>query len=118
MNLATCIRVLLILRSNLWSLCPPERVEPQDLCLCHPRGWQKCLADSQKEHCAQVSFYDYFYFFRAQKQAGCLDSKKLLDSLRNFFGLEKNKGFHALVRPRVWAPVPEQRSLDDRDSGN
>jgi len=54
MNLTTCLRVLLLLRRDLWTLCPPEVAPPNRLCLCHPRGWQECLPEAQKAYCNEV----------------------------------------------------------------
>ena len=51
MNLLLCLKLHLIIGSKLWFVCPPEN--SNNLCLCHPRGWQKCLEDRQK--CSQVT---------------------------------------------------------------
>lgn len=57
MNLTTCLRVLLLLRRDLWTLCPPEVAPPNRLCLCHPRGWQECLPEAQKAYCNEVKIF-------------------------------------------------------------
>ena len=51
MNLLLCLRIHLIIGSKLWVVCPEDNGD--QLCLCHPRGWQKCL--ESREQCSEVS---------------------------------------------------------------
>jgi len=53
MNLTLCLRLLMILNSDQWSQCS-SKTEGSQMCLCHPRGWQKCMPEAKASYCSQV----------------------------------------------------------------
>jgi len=53
MNLTLCLRLFLILNSDQWSQCS-TKIGDYQMCLCHPRGWQKCMPEAKASYCSQV----------------------------------------------------------------